>query len=206
MAQTEKLNNNALSTVDEIKRFMGITGSTDEVDDELAALINRVSKAIETACDREFYIQEHTETYSGDGQEVLTTDHYPITTVSGVWLSTSRTWDDDSLVTASEYYINRASNGIVWYNNIFTKSRYENIRVIYIAGVFSTVDTVPADLKLVCIKEVARNYRFKDDKGLNSRGTGDGGAGGTDTMNFITNEFMPETQTVLDRYLRRRLY
>lgn len=206
MAHNEKINDDALATVDEVKRFMSMTGSTDPVEDELIALINRISKAMETYCDRKFYIQEWTETYRGDGTEVLTPDQYPITSVSGTWSSTSRTWDDDTLIDADDYFIDRGGNSIVWYNNAFPESSYENIRVIYTAGLFSTVATVPADLKLACIKEVTRNFKLKNDKGFASRSTDEGGAGGIDTMNFITSEFMPETEAILNRYLRRRLY
>ena len=206
MAETETLNNNALCSYDELVRFMGIDNDDDDVIDELTALINRVSKSMETYCDRTFYIQEYTETYRGSGVKDLITDQYPVTSVSGIWSSTSRTWDSTTLVATDEYFINRHGNSIVWYESYFPVWSYENIKVIYTAGLFTSVDAVPADLKLVCIKEVARNYRLKDDKGFNSRSTDEGGAGGIDTMNFVVSEFMPETEQVLNRYLRRRLY
>lgn len=213
MADSDKLNNNALATLDEVKRFMGTTGANDDVDKEIISSINRISKAMETYCDREFYIQEHTETHRGDGSESLIPDHYPITVVSGIWSSTSRTWDSDTLIDSDDYFTERGGNSIVWYNNQFPKSSYENIRVIYTAGLHSGADdtsddaiTPPLDLKLACVKEAGRNITFKDDKGLNSRSTDEAGAGGIDTMNFIISEFMPETEAVLNRYLRRRLY
>jgi len=206
MAETETLNNNALTTYEELARYMGITDDYDDVIDELTALINRISKAMETYCDREFYIQEHTETYCGNGANTLPLDQYPITVVSGVWSSTSRTWDDDTLVDADDYYIGRDGNSIVWYESYFPESNYENIRVIYTAGLFSTTAAVPADLKNACMIEVARNYKFKDDKGLTSRSTDGGGAGGIDTMSYVGDEFTPEAQQVLQRYMRRRLY
>lgn len=206
MAQQETLNNNALASLDEVKRFMNITGDTDDGDDELTALINRVSKHMETYCDRKFYIQEFTETYRGDGSETLTLDHYPITSVSGVWQSLDRTWDSTTLIDSSEYFIDRGSRSIVYFNNEFYKYNYETIKVIYSAGLFSSIATVPADLKLACLKEVARKYRFRKDNGLSSRSSDTGGAGGIDTLNFITDEFMPETIELLNRYKRLRFY
>jgi hypothetical protein len=206
MAETETLNNNALVSYDDMARYLGIDSDDDSVIDEITALINRVSKSIETYCDREFYIQEHTETYRGTGGINLAVDQYPITSVSGVWSSTSRTWDADTLVDTGDYYIARGGNCITWYESYFPKSNIENIRVIYTAGLFSTTATVPADLKLVCLKEVSRIHKLKDDVGLSSHSTDEGGAGGIDTMSFSTGEFMPETEQVLHRYLRRRLY
>ena len=206
MAETETLNNNALATYDEVARYMGITSDDDDTIDELTALINRISKSMETYCDREFYIQERTESYRGNGGNRLPLNQYPITSVSGVWSSTSRTWDADTLVDADDYFMDDSGNSIVWYESYFPQSSFENIRVIYTAGLFSTTAAVPADLKLACIIEVARTYKFKDDKGLTSRSTDEGGAGGIDTMSFVANEFTPEARQVLNRYLRRRLY
>ncbi len=213
MADSDKLNNNALTTPKEVKRFMGTTGSDADIDDEFIALINRVSKAMETYCDREFYIQERDETYRGTGGEVMWTDQYPITSISGIWISYYRTWNDNTLIDSGDYDTSRDGYSIVYYNNLFTESSYENVRVIYTAGLHSGTDDtsddaieVPLDLKLACIKEVARNITFKDDKGLNSRSTDEAGAGGIDTMNFIISEFMPETEAVLSRYLRLRVY
>lgn len=208
----ETLKNNALATSAEIKRFVPIKGSTASVDNEIIASINRISKAIETYCDREFYIQERTETYEGTGGEQLWTDQYPITNVSGVWLSATRTWNDNSLIDSDDYYEARDGYSIVYPNNVFTEESYENIRIIYTAGLHSGVEDtsadaviVPDDLKLACIKEVVRNYKFHKDKGLNSRATGGGEIVG-DTLNFITDEFMPETIAILKRYYRIMVY
>ena len=206
MAETETLNSNALCSYDELARFMDIDNDYDNVIDELTALINRISKAMETYCDRTFYIQDYSETYRGQGVDQLILDQYPITSVSGIWSSTSRTWDDDTLVAADEYYIQRGGNSVIRFDSYFPISSHENIKVLYTAGLFSGLATVPADLKLACMKEVSRNYRLKEDKGLSSRSTDGGGAGGIDTMSFMADEFMPETAQILNRYMRRRIY
>lgn len=202
MAENETLNTNAMADLDEVKRYMDITGSTDDVDDELTALINRVSKSMETYCDRQFYIQEHTEYHRGDGSNTLVTYQYPITSISGIWLSTARTWDSDTLIASTEYY--NTNTWVVRYNNEFTEETYDNIRIIYSAGLFSSVATVPDDLKLACIKEVSRAYRTRSDKGYSSKSSDS--AGGVDTISFITAEFTDETKSILGRYRRRRLY
>jgi uncharacterized phiE125 gp8 family phage protein len=200
----ETINTNTLADLDELKRYMDITGSTDDDDDELVATLNRISKAMETYCDRKFYIQERTEYYRGTGTNTLVLYQYPITSVSGVWISTSRTWDATTLTASSDYFINNNANALIMYNSDFTAEEYENIRVIYSAGLFSSTATVPADLKMACLKEASRMYRTRNDKGYSSRSSDS--AGGVDTVSFITAEFTPETLSILQRYRAKRIY
>jgi len=203
MAETETLNNNALVSYDELARYLDITNDDDNVIDELTALINRISKSMETYCDREFYIQEHTQTYKGTGTNTLPLRQYPITAVSGVWSSSSRTWDSDTLVAADDYYNN--DDSIVWYESYFPIYSYETIQVIYTAGLFSTTATVPADLKLACMKEVSRAYKHIDDIGVTTRSE-NGGVDTWGTLLAMSQEFLPETAQILNRYLKRRLF
>lgn len=78
----------ALTSLAQVKAYMGVTATTNDA--VFARLINAVSAAIETYCDRKFKARAYTmERQDGNGQYVLYVRNYPIISVERVATSTA---------------------------------------------------------------------------------------------------------------------
>ena len=73
---------NALTTVADVKTYMGITASTD--DTLIETLVNNVSDQIERWCDRKFVATTFTEFIDARGTRTLAVENPPIVTVDVV--------------------------------------------------------------------------------------------------------------------------
>lgn len=73
------LASNALTTVADVKTYMGITSSTD--DTLIETLVNNVSDQIERYCDREFKEKTFTEYLDGRGDRTIAVSNPPLISV-----------------------------------------------------------------------------------------------------------------------------
>ena len=94
-----------LATLDEIKAHYGMTGSSAEIDDELEAIAERISKIFETYCDRTFDSATYTEEYDGGGKSSLCLKHYPVTSITSIYDDSDWGWGEDYLVDSDNYRI-----------------------------------------------------------------------------------------------------
>lgn len=190
------LESNALCTIDELKLYLDMgtddEGDTDQDDDLLELIVNSLSKQIETYCRLSFAETTYTEYHDSNSNDTLFTNHYPITSVSGIFNDTGWSWAASTEVDSDTYRI-ADSNRIVLYNGTFGSAN-QNIKVVYNAGFTST----PYDVKLACIKEAGRLYRGRDAKGASFRRE-ELPTGSSDSA-YIVEEFLPETVAVLNRY------
>jgi len=189
------IDDNALCNVDDVKLYMDLRdseGATDADDDLFEVLINQISKQIETYCNIVFKESTYVEYYDGKGSKELFVDHYPITTISGIWQDSAWDWADSTEI-SSDLYRSADNNKIILYNSTFAKYT-QNIKIIYNAG----YNIIPKDLVLVCIKEVSRLFRNRTTKGATFRRE-DTARGSMDSA-FIVDEFLPENISVLNRY------
>jgi len=186
----------ALCTLEDVSFYMDIKTEDGEVADVdfLSSTINNVSSAMEQFCGLEHFTPTvYTEYFDGGGKGLLFPDRYPITTVSGIYDDEDWNWDTVSGTNA----VDPTTYRVVDKNRIVLKSGYfsnytQNIMVVYTAG----FATIPGDLKLACIKEVARLFRTRNDKGVSSRSV----QANNIYTKYITDEFIPETKAVLNRY------
>src|SRR5690242_13553606 len=72
----------ALTTVDNVKKWLGISGTTD--DGMLSRLVTAVSTAIESFLSRSLAQATYTETRDGNGRRALMLGNYPVTAVASV--------------------------------------------------------------------------------------------------------------------------
>lgn len=183
-----------LATLDEIKAYHGMTGSAAEIDDELEAIRDRVSKIFETYCDRVFDSATYTEYYDGGGRNMLVLKHYPITSITSIYDDSDWGWGADYLVASGTYRIK--DDRIVMYKTGYTFYDYnQNIKITYVAG----YSTVPADLKHACITETIRSYIHRKHVDEVSKSLADG------SISYTSKEFLPMTLAVLDKYFRREV-
>jgi len=78
----------ALTSLAQVKAYMGITSTANDA--TLTRLINSVSAAIETYCDRQFVSRAYTlERQDGNGQNIIYVKNYPIISIERVATSTA---------------------------------------------------------------------------------------------------------------------
>lgn len=183
----------ALCTVDEAKTYLNVDGNMDADEELVENLIDRVSYIFEIQCDRVFDSTEHTEYLDGEGREWIRPKHYPITAVTGLWDSTTWDWDDDTLISSDDYKVSNSGRFIKLKARVFYDGS-ENVKITYTAG----YSTIPLDLKMACIDEVARLYRSRDERHLTNYSN-------TDGENYVYDlmAFSDMTKKTLNRYMNR---
>ena len=185
----------ALCSLQDVKDYYTMIGADSNKDGVLESLIDQFTEVFEQHCTRKFKSREHTEYHNGTGTLYLYPNHYPITSVSGIWSSTSWDWNDDTLIDPDTYAIRYDDKCITRKSTVFAKHNNGNIKIIYTAG----YSDIPKDLKLVCIEEVVR--AFKNRKGVDvlSKTAADG------STTRYTKDLMPTTIRVLKSYKKMRV-
>jgi len=180
-----------ICTKDNVKDYLGIKNTSSTDSDLIDDLIDRVEVEIETYLSRSILSTETTEYFDG-GVGVVFLKNTPVTTISGVWDNSIYTFDDDSLVSSDDYVI--LNNNIRLKGYSFTEGN-KNIKVIYTGG----YTTTPLDLLQVCIEEVGRKYKHRQDYDVISRTASDG------SSTYVEKGFLKRSKMVLDKYKWRSL-
>lgn len=153
------LNDNALTTLANVKSHLGMDQSYQTEDARLELFINAASSRIERFCDRKFQMQTHTEYFHGRRQNILMPRQWPLVSVTELKIACDRDWDNTDPEDEENYSIDDDAN-TVGYDYIFPTGR-QNIRLIYTAG-YSNVSGQASDLELACIWFVEWFYRHRD--------------------------------------------
>ena len=177
-----------LASLDDVKDYLGMTGSDTIVDDLLEDLVTRVTVAFHKYCGIEQFIaKDYTEYQSGSGTPDLFPKNIPVNSVSLLASDYDWTFGADSTYTATDFAI--LDDRIVLKDEVFPEG-LRNIKVIYNAGYTSA----PEDLKQVCIMEVARLYKLKDNIDVSQKSGPDG------SVTKLQQGFLPDTINILKRY------
>ena len=180
-----------LTTVDNVKKLL-----KSPVDSSLDALIldliESYSKAAAVYCLREFN-NDRVEEYFDGGTQLLFLSRKPVTSIIGIWVDDNWEWNDEDLISAKNYRLLDADNGMVQYKLGYWSSGgvKGEVKVIYYGG-FSVI---PEDLEMAIRTQVAYKVKRRDDVGLTAVGFPDG-----QIQKRIVDEFLPEVKAVLDRY------
>lgn len=184
------LSEGALLATSDFWAFMGwASGQEGDATARVEMVIESVSAAFSGIVDCDFKpVEEIEETKDGTGKSYLYLDHYPVTELTSV------VEDDVELVEGTDFHLD-AERGILWkpVGGKWTTSM-RGVVVNYEAG----HATVPMDVKLACLIEVARTYSMIDKQmwGESSR-TED-----SVSITINTNELLPATLETLGRYRR----
>ena len=159
----------ALVTLDDVKSFLGITGSGSDA--LLTMLINMVTEHIETRCGRRFADTTYTEEeYSGIGVKTLLLDEFPITSTETFKLEkngASDNTDDWEEIDADEYWVD-ADTGIITKTTSFNRG-VKNWRATFSAG----YDTIPYDLQWLAMSLISETFNRRNTQGVESEKLGD---------------------------------
>ncbi len=156
-----------LTTLANVKSFLGIKTADTAHDDLLSNLIARVTSRAGETFGRTLIQATLTEIKDGEGRPSVWLSSPPIASVASVHESADQVWDADSLVDADDYIprLNDASDaelrrkaGVPWLED------FQSLRVIYDGG-FSTI---PAWLEDAAIKNTAWWFNNRLRLGLSS--------------------------------------
>ena len=173
MAYQPGLRDNALTTLDAIKVFLGI--GQEDIDEQrdaaLIQLINAASAWLETQLGRKLKKQTYTQKYSASGTQRLVLEHYPIVSIGYIRDTTTGAeitdYDFDAegeigVVFREDGWTYRGHIGGLSYDYIAPR-RY--LEINYTAGYVLPQDateedpaTLPADLEAVIWNMVAQQW------------------------------------------------
>lgn len=160
------LTDRSIVTLDEAKKYLGITVGNVAHDETLETWIDVVSGQFESEIDNKVAQQDVEEILDGDGTQTLQVTYYPVIALSGnsaaerlanlqVRDDVDEDWED---IETSEDYIIFPSNRPWVIELDGTESfedGYQNIRVEYRAG----YETIPGDIKRAVLEVVAEMWQ-----------------------------------------------
>ena len=179
-----------LVTLDEVKDFYGKVGSTSKDDDLLEDIITRISNVIESYINKNILSRSYTEYYDGLGVSNLLTNQYPIISIDSIYEDNTWVWGSNSTVGSTDYRIHEDGNRVVFLT-VLGKGT-QNIKIVYTAGYAA----VPNDIKQVCITEVIRTYKNRQEVDVISKTLRDG------SVSYSAKELLLQTKMILDKYKR----
>ena len=161
----------ALTTVFNVRVQLGIPSTKLNLDliRKIERLINACSSAIEEQTERLFVPRTSSEIYDGRGTDRFVPRHWPINSISEVWLDGSKKFTDtDNILDSSEYAITDDQTTIELLDRRYPSSRY-SVKFVYNHG------KLPADISYACDLYCEWLFRLneREDLGRVSRSKGD---------------------------------
>jgi len=166
---------NALTSVSNVKEYLGITSTT--YDTLIEQFINRVSDYMERYCRRNFKKTTFIQKYDGDGTSSLVLRNYPIESIEYVKITKYPTAEFTTLYEA-DLQVDKVAGKISIAPRIGAVATpiavqifavgHQNIEVKYVAG----YTAIPDDLEEICIELVARKFKARGKEAISSEGIG----------------------------------
>jgi hypothetical protein len=148
----------ALTDLNRLEDSLAISSTFPAADkDILKRLINSSSAYISRICKRTFkYSTVSNELHDGRGVEWLTTDKFPIISITSIYDDPNRDYGSDTLIDSDDYEIYHADAGIVRYlEGTFSNSK-SNVQISYVAG-FSEFHVITGLNDQIAFNEGASN-------------------------------------------------
>jgi len=179
-----------LITVANLKEFLEKTDS--DHDSLLEQIIEYVSTDLETAMNRQLEKIERIEYFHG-GRKVFALKAPPVDNVNNSFVVTI---DGDEQHVNDDYYVH-TNSGLVEFIVDTEYTEPKQIAVSYTGGYSGTGNSlaVPNDIKMACCLQSSFLFRRRKDIGINQMSMPDGSIG-----SFLTGEFLPQVQKIVDRY------
>jgi hypothetical protein len=147
----------ALVSYSEVLRWVGETAASTEYQTVLETFINSVSDYVNNYCKRNLLAADYTEYYDGNDRRTLYLNHFPVNSITGLYIDTESEFGSGTEVAAADYRLHKQL-GKVWLENTVFAAYPRSIKVVYNAG-YADVDSVPDELKLAVLDDI--KWRFK---------------------------------------------
>ena len=187
---------NVLTDLDTAKNYLQLEMAETKDNNTVIQFINSASWFCNSYTYRKLKSRSLTEYYSGDGENVIFTNNYPITAITNVYDDPDRSYGADTLIDSGDlvYMPNDLAYKIVYDGGTFTRG-IKNLKVEYTAG----YETVPYDLEEACLQVVGMFWNNIDKGwlGVIAQTLADGNIN-------IESTFIPKSAlTILDVYRRK---
>jgi len=188
----------------DVKAWLGGTWDGSE-DSLLTALISQITTRMQQHMSRAIITATFSEVYNGTDQPSLSLRQIPILSVTSVAINGVAVPLASSPVTVGYLFDDKrlylvpgttvAPTAIS--RGVFTRGM-QNVAVTYSAGLGASA---PDDLKGACVQQASYEYRSRARIGEKSKSLSVGQA--TQTIGYITDEWLPMVKATLDRYTRK---
>jgi hypothetical protein len=191
---------NALTTVINVKSFLGLsTGSTGD-DTLLENLINVATDMIEGQyCNRPFInvatsssttLQAQTEYYDGGGKAFFI-KYYPISSITSIYDDPDRVYTDTGDAIDSTSYVLYENEGriLLDYKSIY---QTHSVKVVYTGGY--TTGTLPYDIEFAAWELTGLLYKSRDSLGVSGKSFSDG------SVNYYENRLSFFAKDTFSKY------
>lgn len=175
---------NELTTLANVKQWLGVTTSTD--DSLLTRMVTAYSNQVQTWMNRKIASQSYSEMRNGVGGNRLMFADYPVTAVASVLIDGVAIPATSDFVTPGYRFTDQQ---IILQGYLFTRG-YGNVALTYTAGYSAT----PPELEEAVIQIIAQRYKEKDRIGLKSKAL----AG--ESISFDVRAFSSTVQATLNNY------
>lgn len=185
-----------LCTLDDVREYMGMTGSKPTVDELLKDLITRVSDKFHTICGvTQLKLQSYTKQYSGNGTDTLIIyDERPLVEITSLAQDSDWVFAADTTCAADTYMI--LDDSIVFRDNIFLTGK-GNIQVMFTSG----FAIIPYDLVQACAQDVFRIYKLRDNIDIATKSFDSGGS-----FTKVQQGMTDDVKQTLRKYMGRGVY
>lgn len=129
---------------------------SSEYQSVIETMIDSVSEWVNNYCRRNFIAQDYTEYYDGNDRRTLYLDHFPVNSITGLYIDTGSNFGAGTEVAAADYRLHKQF-GKIWLENTVFAAYPRSIKVVYNAG-YADVDSIPDDLKLAVLDDI--KWRF----------------------------------------------
>ncbi len=195
-----------LTTLESVARLLELNPAEMEAETrtQIEAGINEVSARAGSFCNRTFQRSEQVSYHHGGGR-FLYLNEVPVQTIKEIRYSYSWDWDSAIIYAPSDYALVEPKSGMVGFKWIYWPSGQHALRVTYTGG-FDPAPPVgqdppagyapiPADLEGVICRQVAYEWRRRNDTGIRSVSLPDG------TINKMdVGEWLEPVEKTLRRY------
>ncbi len=178
----------ALTTLDNLKGYLGITSTTDDV--LLGRMIESASDFVESVTDRTFALTSYNTVLDGIGGTRLLLPNYPIVSVSSLTID-GRSIPAAASSQGSGYLFNSFKLTLCGGQYAFCRGQ-SNVVVAYQAG----YATIPADIEQATIEMISLRYKERDRIGMISKSIGG------ETVAYSQKDMPASASTVLKKYAR----
>jgi len=195
----------ALTDVDDVKEFLGLSDVDDSDHELFRKLINQASAFVEKETDRNLKARDYdpdtdyeNARYDGDGTKKLHLRQYPVNSVTTLVCSgTTISAAGDTDYYGSTGYVIYKSRGMLYYSYGFD-SGIKNVRVTYNGG-YAAGTIELDDLRMLCNSLVAWVWNRRKNLGFKSERIGN--------YSYTMAELMKENQmsmmNTINRYRRK---
>ena len=187
---------NALVSLAEAKTFLKISAPSE--DSVIEDFINRASIWANDYTGRRLKSRSNSDTYDGDGSDLLLLSDYPVTAISDIRIDDGTNEGAPESVSPDDISLSSLNGLIKLKNGVMFVKGFLNVSVAYTAG----YTTAPETVKEAVLLYVGHLYRrqYADQKfGVQSETVGDR------TTTYGSDDIIPKAKSLLNPYRSERV-